>query len=148
MNNMCTSPRRFIYVYIYTLYLAILLVMVKWPFQRLSDLQLGDQKVTLNCLVCDFKKRKTVSFKYVITYKSQSIFSKNLRNPPNQKLAILVPIRHPSAWGCIGMFQDLWRLWAGTQSTGQKHHLSSAQKPPMTTMKSWLVNRDPYNGLS
>ena len=25
--------------------------MVKWPFQRLSDLQLGDQKVTLNHLV-------------------------------------------------------------------------------------------------
>ncbi len=25
--------------------------MVKWPFQRLSDLQLGDKKVTLNHLV-------------------------------------------------------------------------------------------------
>ena len=25
-----------------------LLAMVKWPFQRLSDLQLGDKKVTLN----------------------------------------------------------------------------------------------------
>ena len=36
-------------------YLAILLVtffgMLKWPFQRLSDLQLGDKKVTLNHLV-------------------------------------------------------------------------------------------------
>ena len=26
--------------------------MVKWPFQRLSDLQLGDEQVTLNYLVC------------------------------------------------------------------------------------------------
>ena len=26
--------------------------MVKWPFQRSSDLQLGDKKVTLNCLEC------------------------------------------------------------------------------------------------
>ena len=37
-----------------TIYLAILcdlLGMVKWPFQRLSDLQLGDKKVTLNHLV-------------------------------------------------------------------------------------------------
>ena len=25
--------------------------MVKWPFQRLSDLQLGDKKVTLNHVV-------------------------------------------------------------------------------------------------
>ncbi len=41
------------YIYIYT-YLAILcdlFGMVKWPFQGLSDLQLGDQKVTLNHLV-------------------------------------------------------------------------------------------------
>ena len=28
--------------------------MVKWPFQRLSDLQLGDHKVTLNRLVYNF----------------------------------------------------------------------------------------------
>ena len=28
--------------------------MVKWPFQRLSDLQLGDKKVTLNHLVVSF----------------------------------------------------------------------------------------------
>ena len=37
-----------------TRYLAILcdlFGMVKWPFQRLSDLQLGDKKVTLNHLV-------------------------------------------------------------------------------------------------
>ena len=27
--------------------------MVKWPFKRQSDLQLGDQKVTLNHLVTD-----------------------------------------------------------------------------------------------
>ena len=36
------------------MYLAILCAlfgMVKWHFQRLSDLQLGDQKVTLNHLV-------------------------------------------------------------------------------------------------
>ena len=29
--------------------------MFKWPFQRLSDLQLGDQKVTLNQLVVVFQ---------------------------------------------------------------------------------------------
>ena len=30
--------------------LCALFGMVKWPFQRLSDLQLGEQKVTLNHL--------------------------------------------------------------------------------------------------
>ena len=35
------------------MYLAILWA-VKWPFQRLSDLQLGDKKVTLNRLVHEF----------------------------------------------------------------------------------------------
>ena len=45
----------FVWIYILNICLAILCAlfgMVKWPFQRLSDLQLGDEKVTLNHLVC------------------------------------------------------------------------------------------------
>ena len=43
--------RRWYVLYIYLAILCDLFGMVKWPFQRLSDLQLGDKKVTLNHLV-------------------------------------------------------------------------------------------------
>ena len=37
--------------------------MVKWPLQRLSDLQLGDKKSTLNHLDCQVKKIQTSSLR-------------------------------------------------------------------------------------
>ena len=43
--------REWYYTYIYLAILCSLFGMVKWPLQRLSDLQIGDKKVTLNHLV-------------------------------------------------------------------------------------------------
>ena len=42
----------YMFNHIYQVIQSNLFGMVKWPFQRLSDLQLGDKKVTKNHLVC------------------------------------------------------------------------------------------------
>ena len=46
-----TSNPLILYIYIYLAIFGDLFEMAKWPFERLSDLQLGDKKVTLNHLV-------------------------------------------------------------------------------------------------
>ena len=54
MNSRCTHIliiKIYIIKYIYLAILCDLFWMVKWPFQRISDLQLGDRKVTLTHLV-------------------------------------------------------------------------------------------------
>ena len=70
-------------VFLYLAILCDLFGMVKWPFKRLSDLQLRDQKVTLNHLIGD----GLIFFNHVHFYlgkipKVWLVFFERLAEPP------------------------------------------------------------------
>ena len=60
-------------IFVYLAILCALFGMVKWPLQRLSDLQLGDQKAILNHLVFKYIYRYMVFF-YSILFTYQYVW--------------------------------------------------------------------------
>ena len=104
------------------------------PLERLSDLQLGDEKVTLKHLV----QIKTLDY-FTQKFHPQK---KHGRLHPDlliQKMFCLLPkvlSEANSRGGCA--CQQVGR------STGQSHRIHGKKNPPTFHGKSWLVNRDPY----